>query len=146
MSSILPGVHLYHKVFIVYLKFKFTWASCILSINPISLLRCPHSWKKFSCWSSCGLLGSRYWVGTGSVWKYSPSERLGRQTENSTPSVPIKRQTRFCLFSQVHSQRWKYQHFNQHLMVPLLLKIPCLEAKNTFLDLYIISTSGCELD
>ena len=47
---------------------------------------------------------------------------------------------------KMHDVLAKYQHFNQHLMVPLLLKIPCLESKNTVLDLYIISTSGCELD
>lgn len=47
---------------------------------------------------------------------------------------------------KMHDVLAKYQHFNRHLMVPLLLKIPCLESKNMFLDLYIISTSGRELD
>lgn len=36
------------NIFIVYLKFKFNWASCILSDNPVSMLRCTHSWEEFS--------------------------------------------------------------------------------------------------
>ena len=40
------------KLFIVYLKFKFNWASCILSGSPNSSPYCCDIAVYFLCWSS----------------------------------------------------------------------------------------------